>query len=143
MIHHIGSTSIDTIYAKPIIDMLAEVKDIEKVAPLNAAIEALGYVSMGELGIPGRRFFRKDNHAGIRTHHLHVFEVGSPQIDRHLVFRDYLRCHVEAAQIYSELKQKLAQQYPIDIENYMDGKAEFIKETDKKAAEWRRSRLLR
>lgn len=58
-IHHIGSTSIDTIYAKPIIDMLAEVKDIEKVDPLNAAIEALGYVSMGELGITGRRFFGK------------------------------------------------------------------------------------
>ena len=140
-IHHIGSTSIDTIYAKPIIDILVEVKDIEKVDPLNTAIEALGYVSMGELGITGRRFFRKDNRVGIRTHHLHVFEVGSPQIDRHLAFRDYLRCHVEAAQIYSQLKQKLAQQYPIDIEKYMDGKDEFIKETDKKAAEWRRAML--
>ena len=58
-IYHIGSTSIDTIYAKPIIDILAEVKDIEKVDPLNTAIEALGYVSMGELGITGSRFFEK------------------------------------------------------------------------------------
>lgn len=135
-IHHIGSTSIETIYAKPIIDILIEVKDIDKVDARNTAIESLGYVAMGEFGIVSRRFFRKDNRDGIRTHHLHTFEAGSPQIDRHLAFRDYMRSHPEAAQSYSQLKQKLAQQYPQDIQGYMDGKAEFIKAIDRKAAQW-------
>jgi GrpB-like predicted nucleotidyltransferase (UPF0157 family) len=135
-IHHIGSTSISTIYAKPIIDMLVEVKDIAKVDNRNTQIEALGYVAMGEFGIINRRFFRKDNLVGIRTHHLHTFEAGSPQIDRHLAFRDYIISHPEDAQRYSELKQKLAQQNPDDIEKYLDGKDEFIKEIDRKAADW-------
>ena len=136
-IHHIGSTSIATIYAKPIIDILVEVKDIEKVDDRNTEIAALGYVTMGEFGIAGRRFFCKDNERGIRTYHIHTFESGSPQIDRHLAFRDYMRSHPETAQEYSRLKQQLAQKYPDDIESYMNGKDGFIKEIDLKAADWR------
>jgi GrpB-like predicted nucleotidyltransferase (UPF0157 family) len=136
-IHHIGSTSISTIYAKPIIDILVEVKDIEKVDDRNATIESLGYIAMGEFGIAGRRFFRKDNSEGIRTHHIHTFTAGSAQVIRHLAFRDYMRSHPEAAREYSHLKQQLAQKYPYDIESYMDGKDEFIKEIDRKAAAWR------
>ncbi len=136
-IYHIGSTSIPTIYAKPIIDILGAVKDLAKVDDLNNEIAALGYINMGEFGIAGRRFLRKDNAAGIRTHHVHIFELGSPQIDRHLAFRDYLRVHLEDAQKYSELKQQLARQYSADIERYMDGKDEFIRAIDRKAAEWK------
>lgn len=135
-VHHIGSTSIPTIYAKPIIDMLVEVREIAKVDEQNSVMQALGYEVMGELGIPGRRFFRKDNEAGIRTHHVHTFEVNSAQVKRHLTFRNYMRVHAEDAQKYSELKQELAKKYPNDIEGYMDGKDEFIKEMDNKAAEW-------
>jgi GrpB-like predicted nucleotidyltransferase (UPF0157 family) len=137
-IHHIGSTSISTIYAKPIIDILIKVKDITKVDDRNPEIESLGYTAMGEFGILERRFFRKDNHAGIRTHHIHTFEIGSPQIDRHLAFRDYMRSHSEAAQAYSKLKQNLAQQYPTDIQSYMDGKADFIHQIDALASEWQK-----
>nr|WP_295614724.1 GrpB family protein [Chamaesiphon sp. GL140_3_metabinner_50] len=135
-IYHIGSTSIPTIYAKPIIDILIEVKDLAKVDERDREIGSLGYVGMGEHGIVGRRFFRKDNAEGLRTHHIHTFETGSPQIDRHLAFRDYLISHPETALEYSELKQQLAQKYPNDIESYMDGKAEFISKIDKKAAQW-------
>jgi len=129
-IHHIGSTSIVTIYAKPIIDILVEVTDLEKVDERNHSIASLGYLAMGEFGIAERRFFRKDNLAGIRTHHVHTFETGSPQVDRHLAFRDYMRSHPEAAQKYSQLKRQLAQKYPNDIEKYMDGKAGFIEAID-------------
>ncbi|MEG4589434.1 GrpB family protein [Microcoleus sp. MOSTC5] len=139
-IHHIGSTAIPQIHAKPIIDMLVdEVKDILKLDTQSSEIEALGYQAMGEFGISGRRFFRKGNEAGIRTHHIHSFEVGSPQIERHLAFRDYMITHSEAAQEYSELKRKLAQKYPDNIHAYMDGKDGFIKEIDLKAAKWRRA----
>jgi GrpB-like predicted nucleotidyltransferase (UPF0157 family) len=92
---------------------------------------------MGEYGIPGRRYFRKHDAAGVRTHHVHVFEVGSAQIERHLAFRDYLRSHPAEAQAYSELKRRLAQTHPTNIEAYMDGKHGFIQAIDAKAAVWR------
>jgi GrpB-like predicted nucleotidyltransferase (UPF0157 family) len=129
-IHHIGSTSIDTIYAKPIIDFLVEVKDINQVDDRNLAMESIGYEVMGEFGIEGRRYFRKDNQEGFRTHHIHTFEVNSAQITRHLAFRDYMRDHPDVAQKYSDLKRKLAAEYPNDITGYQAGKSEFIKEID-------------
>jgi len=135
-IHHIGSTAIPGIYAKPIIDILVEVKDITQVDEQSSAMESLGYEVMGEYGIPERRFFRKNNQAGVRTHHIHIFEVGSAQVKRHLAFRDYMIAHPEAAQQYSELKRELARENPQDIDGYMDGKDGFIKEIDQKAAQW-------
>ncbi len=136
-VHHIGSTAIPSIYAKPIIDLLVEVKDIIKVDRKNSAMESLGYEVMGEFGIPGRRFFRKDNQENVRTHHIHTFEIASAQVKRHLAFRDYMLAHPENAQKYSELKRELARKYPKNIDKYMDGKDGFIKEMDKKAAQWR------
>jgi GrpB-like predicted nucleotidyltransferase (UPF0157 family) len=134
-IHHIGSTAIPNIYAKPIIDILVEVKDITLVDQCNAAIAALGYEVMGEFGIPGRRYFRKDNEIGTRTHHIHTYEVNSPDIKRHLAFRDYMIAHPEDARKYSELKRQLANQYPHNIDRYMDGKDSLIKEMETKALE--------
>jgi GrpB-like predicted nucleotidyltransferase (UPF0157 family) len=135
-IHHIGSTAIPNIYAKPIIDLLVEVNDIVKVDVQRSAMESLGYEVMGEFGISGRRYFRKDNQAGIRTHHIHTFKVSSEQVKRHLAFRDYMIAHPEDAQRYSELKRRLAKKYPTNIDGYMDGKDGFIKEMDEKVAQW-------
>lgn len=137
-IHHMGSTSIPNIYAKPVIDILVEVKDIAKLDEQSLAMETLGYEVMGEFGIPGRRYFRKENQ-GIRTHNVHTFEVNSPEIIRHLAFRDYMITHPEAAQKYGELKRQLAKHYPDDINGYMDGKDSFVKEMEKKALAWRES----
>lgn len=134
-IHHIGSTAIPSIYAKPIIDLLVEVKNIKVVDSHNSRMENIGYQVMGEFGIPRRRFFRKDNYLGDRTHHVHIFAINSPQIRRHLAFRDYLINHPIEAKAYSYLKRKLAQQHSNDIESYMDGKDQFIKDIDIKAAQ--------
>jgi GrpB-like predicted nucleotidyltransferase (UPF0157 family) len=136
-IHHIGSTSIPNIYAKPVIDLLVEVNDIGQVDTCNSAMAALGYTAMGEYGIPKRRYFRKDSTEGVRTHHVHVFGVGSPDVAQHLAFRDFLIAHPDCAQQYSELKRTLAAQYPHDIEEYMDGKDEFIKTMEHRALQWR------
>src|ERR671917_2661350 len=92
-VYHMGSTAIPNIYAKPIIDLLVEVRDITEVDGQSPAMESLGYEVMGEFGIPGRRYFRKDNQEGIRTHQIHAFEVGSAQLARHLAFRDYMIAH--------------------------------------------------
>lgn len=135
-VHHIGSTAIPGIYAKPIIDLLVEVKDIVRVDRQSSSMESLGYEVMGEFRIAGRRYFRKNNQEGVRTHHIHAFKVDSEQVKRHLAFRDYMVAHPEDAQKYSELKRRLAREYPANINGYMDGKDGFIKEMDKKAAQW-------
>jgi GrpB-like predicted nucleotidyltransferase (UPF0157 family) len=136
-IHHIGSTAIPNIYAKPVIDLLVEVRDIAEVAGQSSAMESLGYEVLGEYGIPGRRYFRKDDQAGIRTHHIHAFEAGSAEVVRHLAFRDYMIAHPGEAQRYSELKRQLAEEHPQSMDGYMDGKDGFIKEMDRRAAQWR------
>lgn len=81
-IHHIGSTAIPGLAAKPTIDMILEVKNIESVDNLNAAMAELGYEAWGEYRIPGRRFFVKGETK--RTHHVHTFQTGSNEITRHI-----------------------------------------------------------
>src|ERR1700733_3390551 len=76
--HHIGSTAIPGIYAKPIIDMLPVVADIAAVDQCISQMKSLGYESRGEYGIPGRRFFYRNDSAGARTHQIHAFQIGSP-----------------------------------------------------------------
>lgn len=134
-IHHIGSTAVKGLAAKPVIDIMPVVKNIERVDRHNAEFEKLGYECMGELGIAGRRFFRKggDN----RTHHIHIFEESNRQdITRHLAVRDYLRTHEDARQAYGELKSKLAKLYSQDIEAYCDGKDDFVKSMEREALRW-------
>ncbi len=133
-IHHIGSTAIAGIYAKPVIDILVEVRDISQVDELSLEMTRFGYEALGEFGIPGRRYFRKDNQSGVRTHQIHIFETRSEQVRRHLAFRDFMNAHPDEAEKYSDLKRKLAKEHPQDMEAYMDGKDEFIKEIDRKAA---------
>ena len=132
-LHHIGSTAIPGIFAKPIIDFLMEVEDIVDLDDRSSFMEEIGYEAMGEFGIPGRRYFRKNNALGVRTHQVHAFEADSTEVERHLAFRDYMIAHPEEAQAYGDLKRKLAQEHPDDIEAYMDGKDPFIKECEAKA----------
>jgi len=91
---------------------------------------------MGEFGISGRRYFRKDID-GIRTFQVHAFQIGSDEIARHLAFRDYLTAHTDEARTYSELKVRLIARYDGNPDDYINGKEEFIKEIDRKAALWR------
>jgi GrpB-like predicted nucleotidyltransferase (UPF0157 family) len=134
-IHHIGSTAIPGTCAKPIIDILVEASEIKSIDNRNDAMIELGYKPKGEFGIPGRRYFSK----GIdekRTHHVHIFQVGDLQIERHINFRDYLVTHPDKAKEYCRIKKQLAAQYPNDIGNYTDGKSEFINDIDQKALKW-------
>jgi GrpB-like predicted nucleotidyltransferase (UPF0157 family) len=119
--------------------MLAEVAAIDQIDSRNRFMVEIGYEVMGEFGILGRRYFRKDNAAGFREYQVHAFASGSPDVDRHLAFRDYLRAKPDVAHEYSELKRRLADKHPDDMEAYMDGKDAFIKEAQRLALEWRRS----
>lgn len=107
-IHHIGSTSIAGIYAKPVIDILLEASTGEALDGLGARMAHVGYQGLGEFGISGRRYFRKDDSLGTRTHQVHAFLKGDVHVHRHLAFRDYLCAHEGVAQAYSTLKRELA-----------------------------------
>ncbi len=128
-VHHIGSTSVPELAAKPIIDMIPVVCDIGAVDKL--AMEALGYETMGEFGIPFRRFFSKSK--DLRTHNVHVFEQGNLEIERHLKFRDWMRNNPKDRDAYAELKNNLAIKFPNDIKSYCIGKDDFIANIDAKA----------
>jgi len=138
-VHHIGSTAIHGILAKPIIDVLVEVQAIERIDGFNDVMVERGYIPKGAFGIAGRRFFIKGTETH-RTHHVHMFERGEPRVDRHLRFRDYLRAHPDEAEAYGRLKEGLARRFPHDIDGYMAGKDEFIKEIERKAEAWQRAK---
>jgi GrpB-like predicted nucleotidyltransferase (UPF0157 family) len=136
-LHHIGSTAIPGIPAKPVIDILASVGRLEAVDARREQMERLGYEVMGEFGIPGRRYFRRTTGAGVRTHQIHAFAAGSPHLIRHLAFRDFLRSHRDVALEYGALKVRLADSCGGDMEAYMRGKEGFIREVESKALAWR------
>jgi GrpB-like predicted nucleotidyltransferase (UPF0157 family) len=125
-IRHIGSTSIPLCDAKPIIDMVAAVTDLELLDELTPAMEALGYEALGEFGIPGRRYFRKGSAFENRTHQVHAFRSGSPEIDRHLAFRDFLRAHPALVAECVALKRRLAAAHPTDVPAYTAAKSGVI-----------------
>ncbi|QFT87663.1 dephospho-CoA kinase/protein folding accessory domain-containing protein [Bacillus sp. THAF10] len=134
-IFHIGSTSVPAIgYAKPIIDILIVVKDIEKVDWYNEALQKMGYEPKGENGIAGRRYFPKGKQN--RTHHVHIFEVGNETIQTHLDFKRYLMTHPEDAKEYGELKLKLAKQFLDNHYKNQEGKQEFVNELVERARSW-------
>lgn len=137
-VHHIGSTAIPGIVAKPVIDMLGVVPEVEQLDGRAHRLAGLRYEALGEFGIPGRRYFRKNARDGARTHQLHAFAAGSPEIQRHLDFRDYLRAFPAESAAYAALKQGLADRYGSDMHAYSDGKTKFIRAVEHRAAEWRR-----
>ncbi|NLD73909.1 MAG: GrpB family protein, partial [Chloroflexi bacterium] len=100
---------------------------------------AAGYWPRGENGIPGRRFYVKGTDEA-RTHHVHVFGADSPEVERHLAFRDFMIAHPAEAQAYARLKEDLAARFPEDAEGYVAGKDAFVQEREARASAWRRDR---
>lgn len=129
-IHHIGSTSVPGLSAKPIIDILPVVRDIVEVDEAKNGMEFLGYEAKGEYGIAFRRYFQKGS--DIRTHNVHVYEEGDPEIDRYLKFRNWMRTHEDDARSYANLKLELATKFPQDILQYCFGKDAFVASIDAK-----------
>ena len=131
-IYHIGSTSVPGLVAKPIIDMMAVVRSLEKVDDARGKFSELGYECLGEFGIAGRRYFRKGGDE--RTHQIHIFQADDwNNIERHLAFRDYMRTHEKERTEYAKIKTALAQRFPYDIDGYCDGKDAFVREMEKRA----------
>jgi GrpB-like predicted nucleotidyltransferase (UPF0157 family) len=129
--HHVGSTVIPFIKAKPIIDIMLEVKDVNMLDKYDTQMVKTGYTPKGEYGISERRFYIKGLYH--RTHHIHAFNVESFGAKRHIAFRDYLIANPDIADEYSKLKVKCAIECNNDIDRYCKGKDAFIKFHEKKA----------
>lgn len=134
-IHHIGSTAIPGLAAKPIIDIMPVVRDLGEVDARIQQMAELGYTPRGEYGLPGRRYFFKGSPAH-HTHHVHVYQEGNPEINRHLALRDYLRVHSLKAAAYGELKQSLAARYPANVEAYIAEKDGLVRALEAEALDW-------
>lgn len=127
-LEHIGSTAIPGMPAKPVIDILATVTDLDAAsARLVGPLEAAGYAFWAENPDADRLFFVKGlpPSAPRRTHHLHIMEPG-PGALRHIAFRDHLRADPADAARYAALKTGLAARFADDREAYTEAKGAFV-----------------
>ena len=129
-IEHFGSTSVQELPAKPIIDIMVFVHNINIVDSHNSEMKRLGYKAKGEHGMTGRRMFvkYKDNSVN-HTHHVHIYEEGgNPFISDALLFRNYLRINKEAREKYAQTKKELSKQFYYEPQAYTDGKHDCVME---------------
>jgi GrpB-like predicted nucleotidyltransferase (UPF0157 family) len=132
-VEHFGSTAVPGLAAKPVVDVLVEVADLQatrdRIAPV---LEAQGYdyfwrPTHGDDGPPFYAWFiKRDPGTGVRTHHIHMVEAGFVEHWDRLLFRDYLVAHPKVALEYQRLKLHLASAHPHDRVAYTKGKTEFV-----------------
>lgn len=125
-IEHVGSTAVENLAAKPIIDLDVVIRDDSAFAAVREKLAWVGYRHEGDLGIKGREAFDYTGKEHLQKHHLYVCPADSPELRRHLAFRDYLRAHPEAVREYSRIKQEGAEKHPYDIDGYLAHKTPFI-----------------
>lgn len=140
VVHHIGSTSIPGIMAKPIIDLVPIITDLERFDAALPKVEALGYDCLGEFGLAGRRYCRRnDPSTGKRAFQLHCYAEGSPAIARHVAFAAYLRAHPAIAKDYETEKRRAAALHPDNTLDYNAAKNDWIKRIEADALVWQQS----
>ena len=124
-VHHVGSTAVPGLSAKPVIDIMVGVKNLEEAKPCIELLEKIHYMYF-----PYRpeimHWFCKPSMEH-RTHHLHMMEEGSRAWKERLAFRDYLRLHADVRDAYQKLKISLAEKFRDDRESYTDSKTEFVR----------------
>ena len=140
-IDHIGSTAIPGLRARPIIDLLAAVTCLSALDDHRDRFAIVEYEWWGEQGLPERRYCtRSDVATGHRLFQLHCFEQRSPEIIRHLAFRDYLRKHPFIAAEYGREKERCRSQHADDSHAYGRCKSAWIGMIEAKALAWYRER---
>lgn len=123
-IHHVGSTAVPDLAAKPVIDILVGVDEFPAPEPCLSAIASLGYLYAPYRAAEMHWFCKPSPEH--RTHHLHVTARDSPRFAAELAFRDALRADPALAGEYAALKRELAARFRDDREAYTAAKAEFI-----------------
>ena len=130
-IEHVGSTSVEGLSAKPIIDLDIVIEN-DKFEIIKRLLNDKGYEHEGDLGIEGREAFSYSGKEELMIHHLYVCPKDSKELFKHIIFRNFLRNNSALASEYSRVKEKAAVLYPDDIDKYMEFKAEIIEKIYKK-----------
>jgi GrpB-like predicted nucleotidyltransferase (UPF0157 family) len=129
-VEHVGSTAVPGLAAKPIVDLMASVRDLDEVvarAGGDLAADGWCYVPPELDKRPWRRFFVKPDASGRRrVAHLHLIQAGHPRWAEQLAFRDALRGDERLARRYEDLKRRLAAEHAGDREAYTAAKAAFV-----------------
>lgn len=131
-IEHIGSTSVEGLSAKPIIDIDIVIKDYSIFNTVVERLATLGYIHEGNLGIKDREAFDYKGNADLPKHHLYVCPEFSEELHKHITFRDYLRTNPEAVIQYSKIKEDGAKLFPDSIDDYIAYKSPCIEAIYKK-----------
>jgi GrpB-like predicted nucleotidyltransferase (UPF0157 family) len=124
-VHHVGSTAVPGLCAKPVLDMLVLIPALAQAHGLVPELAKLGYHLGPEDDVRDRLFFQR-RQGTVRTHHLSLAEPTSHYRTVTLAFRDALRSDRALAASYCDLKTRLANQFPTDREAYQNGKTEFV-----------------
>jgi GrpB-like predicted nucleotidyltransferase (UPF0157 family) len=119
-IEHVGSTAVPGLAAKPIIDIDVVIHSEDDFPAVIDLLAGLGYQHRGNLGVVGREAFSEPPQ--LPRHHLYVCAQDSPELARHLRFRDYLRTHPQDAADYAEFKREAAARYRDDRDRYTEAK---------------------
>ena len=122
-VHHIGSTAVPGLDAKPVIDTMVVVQSLDDAIECIAPLQELGYAFIDYPQNTDRRFFRKGKP---RTHHLHIVEAGSQSLADHIDFRDALRADADLRRQYQELKHALRAEHARDRARYSESKGGFV-----------------
>jgi GrpB-like predicted nucleotidyltransferase (UPF0157 family) len=121
-VEHIGSTAVPGLAAKPIVDILVTLADVDDEPAFAPSLERAGYVL--RVREPGHRMFRTPD----RSVHVHLWGDRDPEVDRYLAFRDRLRASEEDRQAYERLKRELARRDWDDINHYAEAKGALVEE---------------
>lgn len=132
-IEHVGSTSVEGLSAKPIIDLDVVIENYTILPSIIERLNAHGFKHEGNFGIEGREAFKRTYEDGHMKYHLYVCPKDGKGYIEHIAFRDYLRANEESRKEYEELKKKLADKYRNDRDSYGNNKTEFIKRILEKA----------
>ena len=130
-IQHIGSTAIEGIAAKPMLDILIGLRSMDDVKKFDKyKLKDADIYHLGRVEIEGKAVFAKfsDLEELTKTHVYHVVEYGGDWWKQHTLFRDYLNAHSDVASEYETLKKELAVKYPTNERNYADAKKKFVDE---------------
>lgn len=125
-IHHIGSTSIPGVKAKPIIDILIVITNLNAINEIEELLKDYNYTNRGKQGVEDRIFFAKGNEDA-RSHYIHFTEPNSDTYYNQMYFKKYLIDNPEYIKKYNDLKEELANKFANDRPMYTKGKSEFIK----------------
>lgn len=124
---HVGSTSIEGLSSKPIIDLDLVIESYEVLPVIIARFREYGYVHLGNLGIEGREVFKSLKDDGLMQYHHYVCPKDGKGYLEHIAFRDYLCNHPAEVRAYEEIKLGLAVQFRNDREAYTEGKTAFVR----------------